>query len=76
MAWPGEAGIQVFFLLSHTQLLPTQGKPRSVNGGLFTYLPPLGDVIEVGLWVEIKKSEFHKGHKEEVFLANNFVLLF
>ena len=31
---------------------------------------------EAGLREEIEKSEFCNGHKEEVFLANNFGLLF
>ena len=41
LAWPGGSGIQAFLLLSHTQLLK-QGKPSSVNGELFTCLPPPG----------------------------------
>ena len=53
LAWPGGSGIQVFFLLSHTQLPPTQGKPSSVNGRLPPCLPPLGAVVEAGLWEEI-----------------------
>lgn len=44
LAWPGGSGIQVFLLLSHTRLLLKQGKPSSVNGELFPYLPPSGGV--------------------------------
>lgn len=74
LAWPGGSGIQVFLLLSHTQLLK-QGKPSSVNEEFFPCLPPLGGVEGSKCMGRGKNSEFHKRHKEEVFLASNFGLL-
>lgn len=66
LAWPGGSGIQVFFLLSHTQLRPRQGKPNSGNGGFCLCQPPSGGVVGSRLMGKGKKSEFHEGHKQEV----------